>query len=93
MTGPAYPDAILTPHAQSQMQRRGVTEDDGRAVLTVKATYDLKTDSLTVILKENAAIAESDEDKPSVILDYDERVGPALGRLILFFGRGQAGVT
>ena len=38
----------------------------------MKATYDLKTDSLTVILKENAAIAESDEDKPSVILDYDE---------------------
>ena len=39
---------------------------------SVKATYDLKTDSLTVILKENAAIAESDEDKPGVILDYDE---------------------
>ena len=38
----------------------------------MKATYDLKTDSLTVILKENAAIAESDEDKPGVILDYDE---------------------
>ena len=27
----------------------------------MKATYDLKTDSLIVILKENAAIAESDE--------------------------------
>ena len=38
----------------------------------MKATYDLKTDSLTVILKENAAIVESDEDKPGVILDYDE---------------------
>ena len=41
----------------------------------MKATYDVKTDSLTaltVILKENAAIAESDEDKPGVILDYDE---------------------
>lgn len=38
----------------------------------MKATYDLRTDSLTVILKENAAIAESDEDKPGVILDYDE---------------------
>ena len=30
VTGPAYPDAILTPHAQSQMQRRGVTEDNGQ---------------------------------------------------------------
>ena len=44
----------------------------GRRDRTMKATYDLRTDSLTVILKENAAIAESDEDKPGVILDYDE---------------------
>lgn len=38
----------------------------------MKATYDRKTDSLTVILKERVEIAESDEDKPGVILDYDE---------------------
>ena len=38
----------------------------------MRASYDLKTDSLTVILKEDAAIVESDEDKPGVILDYDE---------------------
>ncbi|MDE0025004.1 MAG: DUF4258 domain-containing protein, partial [Spirochaetaceae bacterium] len=31
--GHAYPDAILTPHAQSQMRRRGVTENAIRAVL------------------------------------------------------------
>lgn len=37
----------------------------------MKATYDRKTDSLTVILQENATIVESDEDKPGVILDYD----------------------
>ena len=38
----------------------------------MKARYDRKTDSLTVILKEDATIVESDEDKPGVILDYDE---------------------
>jgi uncharacterized protein YuzE len=39
----------------------------------VKASYDPKTDTLSFILKENAQVAESDEDKPGVILDYDER--------------------
>jgi uncharacterized protein YuzE len=38
----------------------------------MKATYDVRTDSLTVILREDVPIAESDEDKPGVILDYDE---------------------
>jgi len=37
----------------------------------VKITYDAKTDSLTVILREGVHVAESDEDKPGVILDYD----------------------
>jgi uncharacterized protein YuzE len=38
----------------------------------VKATYDAKTNTLSIILKADARVAESDEDKPSVILDYDE---------------------
>jgi uncharacterized protein YuzE len=39
----------------------------------VKVNYDQRTDTLSVILKDDARIAESDEDKPGVILDYDDR--------------------
>ena len=35
-------------------------------------TYDATTDSLTVILNEQASIAESNEDKPGVIRDYNK---------------------
>lgn len=38
----------------------------------MRVSYDPKTDTLSFILKEEAAVAESDEDKPGVILDYDE---------------------
>jgi uncharacterized protein YuzE len=39
----------------------------------MKVNYDPRTDTLSVILKDDARVAESDEDKPGVILDYDER--------------------
>jgi len=39
----------------------------------VKASYDPRTDTLSLILKEGATVVESDEDKPGVILDYDEQ--------------------
>ena len=39
----------------------------------MKVSYDEQTDTLSVILKPGAAVSESDEDKPGVILDYDER--------------------
>ena len=39
----------------------------------MKVTYDKGTDSLTVLFKEDSSIAESDKDKPGVILDYDEQ--------------------
>jgi len=39
----------------------------------VKASYDPRTDTLSLILKDGAKVVESDEDKPGVILDYDER--------------------
>ena len=38
----------------------------------MKATYDARTDTLSIILNADAAVAESDEDKPGVILDYDQ---------------------
>ncbi len=38
----------------------------------MKATYDARTDTLSIILKADVAVAESDEDKPGVILDYDQ---------------------
>jgi len=36
----------------------------------MKVIYDRDTDTLTVIFAESP-VAESDEDKPGVILDYD----------------------
>jgi uncharacterized protein YuzE len=53
----------------------GVPDKPGREILesaTVKATYDARTDTLTIILKTDSAVAESDEDKPGIILDYDQ---------------------
>ena len=38
----------------------------------MKVKYDSKTDTLSVVLKDNTAVHESDEDKPGVILDYDK---------------------
>ncbi len=38
----------------------------------MKMNYDAKTDILTVVLRD-APVAESDEDKPGVILDYDDQ--------------------
>ncbi len=37
----------------------------------MKVSYDRRSDILSVILRDDVAVAESDEDKPGVILDYD----------------------
>ncbi|MBU4273389.1 MAG: DUF2283 domain-containing protein [Planctomycetes bacterium] len=47
----------------------------------MKATYDPKTDTLSLELK-SGPVAESDEDKPGVILDYDEH-GDLIGIEVL----------
>ena len=37
----------------------------------MKVTYDARTDTLTMLLRDGTPVAESDEDKPGVMLDYD----------------------
>ena len=37
----------------------------------MKVTYDTRTDTLTFLLRDDELVAESDDDKPGVILDYD----------------------
>ena len=37
----------------------------------MKVSYDTRTDSLTLVLREDVQVAESDEYKPGIILDYD----------------------
>jgi len=39
----------------------------------MKVIYDPRTDTLSVILREGVSVAESAEDGPGVILDYDEQ--------------------
>ncbi|MEX0784227.1 MAG: DUF2283 domain-containing protein [Dehalococcoidia bacterium] len=47
----------------------------------MRVTYDSRTDTLTVILRD-VPVSESDEEKPGVILDYDE-AGDIVGFEIL----------
>ena len=38
----------------------------------MKVSYDPKTDTLSLVFKDNTAVADSDEEKPGIILDYDK---------------------
>jgi uncharacterized protein YuzE len=37
----------------------------------MKVFYDPRTDTLSVIFREDVPVAESDEARPGIILDYD----------------------
>ena len=39
----------------------------------MKASYDAQTDTVSVILKVGANVAESDEPRPGIILDFDDQ--------------------
>ena len=39
----------------------------------MKVSYDPRTDVLRIVLRDDRTITESDEDKPGVILDYDDK--------------------
>ena len=38
----------------------------------MKVRYDRKADTLSLVLRDNVTVVESEEDKPGVILDYDK---------------------
>ncbi len=42
----------------------------------MKVRYDSRTDTMSVVLKDNTPVHESDEEKSGVILDYDKEGNP-----------------
>lgn len=48
----------------------------------MRVSYDQKTDTLTIVLKEHVEVAVSDDGKPGAILDFD-RAGDLIGLEIL----------
>ena len=41
----------------------------------MRVSYDEHTDTLTLVLREGVEVAESDEERPGVILDFDATGG------------------
>lgn len=38
----------------------------------MKVTFDQRTDTVTILFRDGAQIAESEDNKPGFILDYDD---------------------
>jgi uncharacterized protein YuzE len=57
----------------------------------MNANYDIETDTLTIVFKPGD-VAESDEDKPNVVLDYNTE-GELIGMEILDASKHIADVT
>lgn len=38
----------------------------------MKVSFDARTDTLSVVFRDDLRIAESDEEKPGIVLDYSE---------------------
>src|SRR5450759_328822 len=72
---PHVPGASHRRHAARDARGRDRIQDQqtgevlGREIM--KVDYDPRTDTLTVVLKEDTAVADSDEEKPGIILDFD----------------------
>jgi uncharacterized protein YuzE len=71
--GRAVLQSLMVDAAGRTFLLRVIVDVDQRpAEVIVKVSYDSRTDIVTVILRDGVPVAESDEDKPGVILDYDD---------------------